>query len=116
MSESVEAFLPLSNLAFHILIALADGDQHGYGIIKDVEERTRGTVNIRSGALYSMLQKLREDGLVTEAPTPRATRDARRRYYRVTAFGRKVAAAESERLAEMLASARRRRLAPEKSR
>lgn len=109
-----DAFLPLSSLAFHILIALGEDTQHGYAIIKDVEERTRGAVNIRSGALYSMLQRLREDGLVIQVPSPEADADPRRKYYAVTPLGRKVAAAETERLAELVASARSRNLAPEK--
>lgn len=109
------AFLPLPNLTFQILLALGRGDLHGYGIIRDIEERTEGRVGVRSGTLYATIQRLGEDGLIQDAPFPRdPDTDARRKYYRITALGRRVAAAEAERLAGLVEVARARRLAPER--
>ncbi|MGD2067643.1 MAG: PadR family transcriptional regulator [Gemmatimonadota bacterium] len=111
-----DAFLPLGNLAFHVLLALGEEDAHGYGIIKDVEARSGGHVSVRSGTLYTTLHRLMEDGLVADAPTPEgASVDRRRKYYRITELGRRVGAAETERLATLVRVARERRLAPERA-
>jgi DNA-binding PadR family transcriptional regulator len=105
--------LPLSPLVFHVLVALADGDKHGYAIIKEVRRRTDGEVEIGASSLYAVLRRLLGDGLVLETderPDP-ALDDERRRYYRLTKFGRDVAAAELRRLESMIQQARAKRIA-----
>lgn len=110
------SFLPLTNLAFHTLVALAEEDRHGYAIIKDIEARTERQLAVRSGALYTVIQRLLETGLVDHAPLPDdgGASDARRKYYRITPLGRQVAAAEGLRLARMVEAASRRHLLPER--
>lgn len=101
------AFLPLKPRVFHILLTLLDTDLHGYGIIQAVEERTGGDVVLEAGSLYRTLRGLLEDGLIVETddrPDPEED-DQRRRYYRITDLGRRVAAAETRRLRELLAQA-----------
>jgi len=102
-----EVHLPLTNLAFHILLALADQARHGYAIIQDIERRTEGAMQLRSGTLYTAIQRLESDGLLQEdGRRPAADRDdERRRYYRLTPLGRKVARLEAARLASMLSTA-----------
>ena len=105
---SPESFLPLPTAVFHILIALADRDRHGYSIMQDVAARTDGTVQLSAGTLYSSIRRMLEQGLIeelAESPDPSST-DERRRYYRLTRFGRRVAAAEVERLNALLQQAR----------
>jgi len=100
--------LPLTPAAFHVLVALADGEMHGYGVIKDVATRTSGAVELGTGTLYGIIKRLLADGLVIESqhrPAPDDD-DARRKYYRLTTFGRRVAIAETERLEAMLTAAR----------
>lgn len=107
-------YLPLTNLEFHILVALAEQDRHGYAIIKDIEERTEGQLSVRSGALYTVIQRLLEKTLIDHCEQPpRAGVDQRRKYYRITRLGREVAALEGVRLAGMVDSARRRHLIPD---
>ena len=107
------SFLPLTNLAFHVLVALAEEDRHGYGIIKDIEERSNGEISIRSGALYTVIQRLQESGLIENAPGPQDPGgDARRKYYHITPLGRETAALEATRLKQMVDVARQRRLVP----
>jgi len=108
-------FLPLSNLMLQVLIALADEDRHGYAIIKDIEERTDSSLSVRSGALYTVIQRLLEGGLIdnTDAP-PETSADPRRKYYRITQLGREVAGLESARLAAMVDAAQARRLLPDR--
>jgi len=105
-----ESFLPLTPVVFDILVSLAGGDRHGYSILTDVRERT-GTP-LRPGSLYRALARLLEDGLVEELDDrPDATLDdQRRRYYRLTALGRRVAAAEAARLDTQVRHARAARL------
>lgn len=106
--ESPEALLPLPSATFHILLALADVDRHGYGIIQDVASRTRGGLRLSPGTLYRTIQRLLEQGLIvetTDRPEP-AEDDERRRYYRLTTFGRTVARAEADRLVELVELAR----------
>lgn len=107
-----EELLPLSPAVFHVLLALADAERHGYGIIKEVEARTEGRVRLGPGTLYGSIKRLLGDGLIEESderPDPDSD-DERRRYYRLTGFGRGVAAAEAERLAKMVAAARAKKL------
>jgi DNA-binding PadR family transcriptional regulator len=92
---------------FHILLALADDDRHGYGIMKEVKARTDNQVHLRPGTLYGAIKRLRGDGLIEEAeerPDP-SLNDERRRYYHLTDFGRQVARAEAERLARLVSQA-----------
>ena len=95
--------LPLPPATFHILLALGTGDRHGYGIIQDVEARTDGALRLSPGTLYRTIQRLLEQGLITE-PKRRAdpTDDPRRRYYRITPFGTLVARAEARRLSQLV--------------
>lgn len=107
-----EPFLPLTPVAFEILLALADGEQHGYSIMREVERRSSGAVTLHPGTLYRALARLLESGLIEELderPDPRHD-DERRRYYQLTDRGVSVARAEAERLASQLAAARARKL------
>jgi DNA-binding PadR family transcriptional regulator len=103
MSNPAKA-LPLTTLTYHVLLALADCDRHGYSIIKEVEERTGKTMQIETGALYHAIRRMREEGLIE--PIPEGERpnreDSRRRTYRLTTWGRKVLAAESTRLRQLV--------------
>lgn len=113
--ESVDALLPLPPATFHILLAVLNGELHGYAIIQDVEARTDGTLRMSAGTLYRSVARMVEQGLIAEVrrrPPPGAD-DERRRYYRVTPFGRGVARAEMARLAELIRLARARGLTPE---
>ncbi|HYN85711.1 MAG TPA: PadR family transcriptional regulator [Pyrinomonadaceae bacterium] len=104
--------LPLTPAVFHILLALADAERHGYGIIKEVEARTDGAVRLGPGTLYGSIKRMLDEGMIEESderPGPESD-DERRRYYRLTDFGRRVATAEAERLSRLVASARAKRL------
>lgn len=108
----MEALLPLPPVTFHILIALAKEDRHGYAIMQEVEERTGGKVRLGAGTLYRSVQRLLEQGLILETrerPAPEHD-DERRRYYRITPFGAAVARAEARRMSELLGMARARGL------
>jgi DNA-binding PadR family transcriptional regulator len=108
-----ESFLPLTAVAFEILLALADGDQHGYAIMREVDERSGGAVTLHAGTLYRALARLLESGLIDEVGAAAAGRDGddeRRRYYRLTPRGIAVARAEAARLEQQVAAARARRL------
>jgi len=106
-----EAFLPLTPVVFEILLSLAGGERHGYSIMQEVESRSGGAVALRAGSLYRALARLLDDGLVEELEErPDPGGDERRRYYRLTATGQEVAAAEARRLARQLGTARARRL------
>ena len=105
-------FLPLTPAMFHILLALADRERHGYHIMREVEERTEGMVRLGPGTLYGSIKRMLSDGLVEESgerPDPEMD-DERRRYYRLTDFGYRVATAEAERLAGLVRSARSKKL------
>ncbi|HYC30666.1 MAG TPA: helix-turn-helix transcriptional regulator [Gemmatimonadales bacterium] len=107
-TASVTPFLPLPAASFHILLALAEGDRHGYAIIQDVLARTGGEVRLSPGTLYRGIQRLLEQGLLVEArrrPAP-ARDDPRRRYYRLTPLGLAVARAEAQRLDGLVRLAR----------
>jgi DNA-binding PadR family transcriptional regulator len=105
--------LPLTTQVFHILVALADRDQHGYGIMQDVAERTGGGMRLSPGTLYGSIKRMLEQGLVVELRMKDS--DERRRYYRLTPFGRKVVKAEAARMSEMVEQARVYGLAPKRS-
>ena len=97
-----KTYLPLTPALFQVLVALADGEKHGYAIGKEVVRRTEGEVRLHTTTLYAVIRRCLEDGLIEETrerPDP-ALDDERRRYYRLTERGRKVAVAEAERLAE----------------
>jgi len=99
-----ESFLPLKPHWFHVLLSLADSEQHGYGIMQEVLDRTGGKVRLWPATLYGTLKRLIDEDLIEESdsrPAPELD-DARRRYYRLTAFGRRVLAAESERLQDLV--------------
>ena len=117
MSNETDALLPLPPVTFHILVALADEDRHGYAIMQDVTQRTGGALKLGAGTLYRSVQRMLEQGLITEVSTRPAPEldDERRRYYRITPFGRAVARAESRRLAQMLKLARDSGFAPGKA-
>lgn len=103
--------LPLGTSAFHILLALADGERHGYSIGKAVEATTGGTINLGPGTLYRQLKQMATDGWIVE--TERSDDDAMgRRYYRLSPWGRKIAQAEAARLAHLVEVARSRHLLP----
>jgi len=109
-----ESLLPLPTAVFHILIALADRDRHGYSIMQDVAARTDGKVRLSAGTLYSSIRRMLEQGLIEElaqSPDPSST-DERRRYYRLTRFGKRTAAAEVERFHTLLQQARATGLVP----
>ena len=116
MRFKAATYLPLTPAMLQVLLALADGDKHGYAILKEVSRRTGGAVVLRTGTLYTALRRFVDDGLVAESgerPDP-ALDDERRRYYRLTERGRAVAVAETERLEETVRQARA-KLAPRKA-
>jgi DNA-binding PadR family transcriptional regulator len=107
-----ESHLPLTPATFQILMALVDGERHGYAIMTEVAERSDHTVRLGAGTLYGSLKRLLEDGLVDEG-AERAdpeTGDERRRYYRITKFGLSVAKAEARRLEAVVRTARQKKL------
>jgi len=106
--------LPLPPATFHILLALASEDRHGYGIIQDVETRTGGELRLSPGTLYRSIQRMQEHGLIVETrerPAPEDD-DERRRYYRITPFGQAVARAEARRLTQLVKMAQAKGFAP----
>lgn len=110
--RSTEPLLPLTPAMFHVLLALADGDKHGYAMMKEVSRLTDGGVSLSAGTLYGILRRLESEGMVAETderPAPELD-DERRRYYHLTEFGRRVACAEAERLEDMLTLARSKNL------
>ncbi|MDQ2970349.1 MAG: PadR family transcriptional regulator [Acidobacteriota bacterium] len=116
-APEASALLPLPQGAFYILMALAEEDRHGYGIIQEVAARTRGHVKLSAGTLYRSIQRMLEEGLIVETrerPAPEQD-DERRRYYRITAFGTAVARAEARRLDGLVKLARAVGLAPRRA-
>src|SRR5260370_4349473 len=110
-----DSFLPLPPATFHILLALAGEDRHGYVIIQEVAERTAGAVKLSAATLYRSIHRMLEQGLIVEVrsrPAP-ALDDERRRYYRITPLGTAVVRAAAGRLAQLVGVARPPRLAPE---
>ena len=113
--EDVHALLPLAPAFLQILIALGEGERHGYAIMQDVAARTGGRVQMSPGTLYGSIKRMLADGLIEELTTGAAGADERRRFYRLTKFGRRVAAAEAERLTSLLSQARSSGLVPRRS-
>jgi DNA-binding PadR family transcriptional regulator len=112
--DDIAPLLPLPPVTFHILLALADEDRHGYAIIKEVSQRTRGELTLSAGTLYRSIHRMLEQGLVVELrqrPAPEED-DERRRYYRITKFGIEAAKAESRRLEQLVKLARQSGFAP----
>jgi DNA-binding PadR family transcriptional regulator len=106
--------LPLTPGMFHVLIALADGEKHGYAIIKEVSRRTDGAIRLSAGTLYTLIRRFVQEGVIVESderPDP-SLDDERRRYYRITDFGRLVAHAEAARMESTLSMARAKNLIP----
>ncbi len=115
VEREVEGLLPLTPAVFHILLALSDGERHGYGIMQEIAERSGGKFRMGPGTLYGSIKRMLGDGLIEESderPDP-ALDDQRRRYYRLTPFGQRVAEAEAQRLAQLVGVARAKRLLPE---
>lgn len=111
-AASPEQFLPLTPAVFHILLALSDGERHGYGIMQEVAAHSEGALQLGPGTLYGCLKRMLAAGLVEESgerPDP-VLDDERRRYYRITGFGERVVRAEASRLAAAVRAARRKRL------
>jgi DNA-binding PadR family transcriptional regulator len=103
-SRDAVELLPLTPALFHVLLSLADGDKHGYAILKEVETRTNGEVVLSTGTLYGIIKRLLADGLIRASAS---LSDERRTAYRLTAFGRRVALAEADRLRAMVATAKK---------
>jgi len=106
MSEDPSSFLPLSPATLHILLSLAAGDRHGYGIMQEVARQSEGQYKLGPGTLYDNLQKLMNHAMVESAPQPHGDDDPRRRYYRLTRLGRSVLSAEIARLDNVVREAK----------
>lgn len=106
--DAVTSSLPLSTSGFHILLALADGERHGYAIAKEVDDATRGAISLGPATLYRTIKQFLADGWIAEVGGD----DDRRRVYRLTPRGRRIAQAEAERLEAVVRVARERRLLP----
>ena len=112
--SEVDALLPLPPATFHILLALAEEDRHGYAVIQDVAVRTDGALKLSAGTLYRSIQRMLEQGLIVETrerPSPEED-DERRRYYRITPLGTAVARAEARRMTDLVRMARAAGFAP----
>jgi len=111
-NEDPQKFLPLTPAVFHILMSLADQDLHGYGIMKEVERHSNGRVQLKPGTLYQAIKRLLIAGLILEADERADTKvsDERRRYYRLSNFGKKVMSEEAERLERLVNLARVKRI------
>lgn len=109
-----DSFLPLRPVELEILLTLAHGERHGYAIIQETEARTEGAVRLETGTMYRALRRLVKAGLAAPISrrAPNERDDERRRYYMMTALGRRVAAAEVSRMARIVAAARTARLLP----
>ena len=108
VERPLESLLPLTPAVFHILVVLADGETHGYAMMREIARRSGGLVRLGPGTLYGAISRLLEDGIIEESeerPDPEMD-DTRRRYYRLTKFGGRVLAADTERLAELVKAAR----------
>lgn len=110
--ENPEDLLPLTPAMFHILLALADRERHGYDIMREVDERTEGKMRLGPGTLYGSIKRMLQSGWIEELEErpDSESDDERRRYYRLTDFGYRLAVAEAERLARMVKAARNKKL------
>ena len=108
------ALLPLTPVVLHMLLALADEPQgkHGYAVAREVEELTEGQIRMGPGTVYGSIQRMLDAALIEERRARASEEDNRRRYYRLTPFGRQVLALELSRLASVVAIARRKQLLP----
>ena len=109
--KAPDAFLPLKSNWFHIMVSLVDAEQHGYGIMQDVLERSGGKIRLWPATLYGSLKRLIDAGLISESgqrPAPELD-DARRRYYKLTSLGQRVLDLESERLKDLVRALQTRR-------
>jgi DNA-binding PadR family transcriptional regulator len=106
MRPNLEGFLPLSPATFYILLALSDEDRHGYGIMQEVARQSEGKYKLGPGTFYDNLEKLIDHGVVKEVPRKSANDDPRRRYYRMTGFGRTLFSAEISRLDSVVREAK----------
>jgi DNA-binding PadR family transcriptional regulator len=106
MAEDLSPYLPLSPATLHVLLALAGEDRHGYGIMQEVARQSEGQYKLGPGTLYDNLQKMMNQGMVEEAPSPRDNDDPRRRYYRLTRFGRALLTADVTRLESVVRRAK----------
>jgi len=116
-NRQVDHFLPLTAQMLHTLLAVADGEKHGYAIIKEIARRTDDSVRIGAGTLYALIKRALADGLLVESddrPDP-SLDDERRRYYRLTPLGRSVAEAEVSRLEAIVGMARAKKLRPRRA-
>jgi DNA-binding PadR family transcriptional regulator len=114
-TSGVDALLPLPLPVFHMLLSLSEGERHGYALKREIHQRTEGKLNLGSGALYGAINKMLDQGLIQESderPDPHLD-DERRRYYRITPLGRRVAQAEALRLRELVRLAETRLRLPE---
>ena len=102
----LQSLLPLTHLSYHVMLAIADEPLHGYGIIKEVAARTDGAMELEAGTLYAAIKRMNDEALLEDTPAPVGGGDSRRRYYKLTDFGREVLEAESQRLANLLRVAR----------
>ena len=112
VERDAESLLPLTPAVFHILLALADHERHGYGIMQEIGRRTDGKLRMGPGTLYGSIKRMLTDGLIEksgERPDP-ALDDERRHYYRLTDFGQRVVRAEAQRLAQLVNVARAKQL------
>lgn len=113
-SSDATDLLPLPPATFHILLALAGEERHGYAILQDIESRTGGELRMSAGTLYRSIARMVEQGVIAETTRrPMPGDDERRRYYRLTSFGNAVARAEMRRLSQLVRQARSRGLSPE---
>jgi DNA-binding PadR family transcriptional regulator len=101
-----ESLLPLTPAIFHILLALAGGESHGYGIMQEVERMTGGQIRLGPGTLYRSLQRMLVEGLIEELDDPESPEQERRRNYKLSRFGRRVADEEARRLATLVRAAK----------
>src|ERR1700726_3366072 len=106
MKNDLSSFLPLSPATLHILLALASEDRHGYGIMQEVARQSEGQYKLGPGTLYDNLQRMMHQGMVENAPRPSENDDPRRRYYRLTPFGRRLLSTEVTRLESVVREAR----------
>ncbi|NDJ52663.1 MAG: PadR family transcriptional regulator [Chloroflexi bacterium] len=111
MSQQLDDHIPLTPAVLHILLALSDGEKHGYGIMQEVSSITGGQITMGPGTLYGTLKRLLKSGLIVETSPPagQPAEDERRRYYRLTAFGASVLDADLKRMAQLLTVAEQKR-------